>query len=439
MLRINDTSTPVIVLRSDSHGGLNIMRSLGRLGVAVYNIDPDPWAPTFRSRYCRGRFLWDIEHRPAGESLAYMADVQRKIGRPCILIPTTDRTARFVADNAEALAERFIFPQQPTGLVNSLASKREMFHLARRHHIPTPDAVFPGSHEDVLTFLKRARFPIMLKGIDGQRLWDRTGKKMFIVQSKEKLLELYDAAEDFHSPNLMLQEYIPGGDDTIWMFNGYFNAQSDCLVGFTGKKIRQCPIHTGSTSLGICLPNPAVDSITRSFMKAIGYRGVLDIGFRYDARDNQFKVLDINPRIGATFRLFVGEGGMDVARAFYLDLTGQEVALSALKEGRKWIVEDLDLVSSYRYFREGQLSFGDWLRSFRDVEEAAFICSDDPLPVAAMVVSRTQEMIRRSFRAWLVPAPRHNSGRGPNTHGLSTSVLSSRSPILNSLDRKTGS
>ncbi|HXH50638.1 MAG TPA: carboxylate--amine ligase [Terriglobia bacterium] len=439
MLRINDASTPVIVLRSDSHGGLNIIRSLGRLGVPVYNIDPDLWAPTFRSRYCRGRFLWDIEHRPAGESLAYMADVQLKIGRPCILIPTTDRTARFVADNAEPLAERFIFPQQPPGLVHSLASKREMFCLARRHNIPTPDAVFPGSRADVLTFLKRARLPVMLKGIDGQRLWERTGKKMFIVQSKEKLLDLYDAAEDFHSPNLMLQEYIPGGDDTIWMFNGYFNTQSDCLAGFTGKKIRQCPIHTGSTSLGICLPNPAVDSITRSFMKDIGYKGVLDIGFRYDARDNQYKVLDINPRIGATFRLFVGESGMDVARALYLDLTGQEVVPSALKEGRKWIVEDLDLVSSYRYFREGQLSFGDWLRSFRGVEEAAFICLDDPLPITAMLVSRTQELIRRSMRTWFVPATRRISGRSQHGHGLSESELPSRQPILNSLNRKTGS
>jgi D-aspartate ligase len=438
MLRINDASTPVIVLRSDSHGGLNIMRSLGRLGVPLYNIDPNPWAPAFRSRYCRGSFLWDIERRPAEESLEYMFEVRRKIGRPCILIPTTDRTSLFVANHAATLAASFIFPQQRAGLVTSLASKREMFHLARRQNIPTPDAVFPSSLQDVLTFLERARFPVMLKGIDGQRLWDRTGKKMFIVRSEDKLLELYNTAEDFQSPNLMLQEYIPGGDDTVWMFNGYFNAHSDCLVGFTGKKIRQCPVHTGSTSLGICLPNQAVDRITRRFMKAIGYKGVLDIGFRYDARDNQYKVLDINPRIGATFRLFVGESGMDVARALYLDLTGQEVVPSAAKEGRKWIVEDLDLVSCYRYFRDGQLSVGDWLRSFRGIEEAAFICFDDPLPVAAMLVSRTQELIRRLMRTWFVQAPRHSSGRGQPGHRLSRSELSSRQPILKSLNRKTG-
>lgn len=419
MLKFKNCSTPVVVLRSDSHGGLNIMRSLGRLGVPVYNVDPNPWAPTFRSRYCRGRFLWDIEHRPAKESLEYMAEVRREIGRPGILIPTTDRTANFVADHAETLATSFVFPQQPPGLVRTLASKRDMFHLARRHGIPTPDAVFPTCREDVLIFLERARFPVMVKGIDGQRLWERTGKKMFIISSKEELLERYDAAEDPHRPNLMLQEYIPGGDDTVWMFNGYFNEQSDCLVGFTGKKIRQCPIHTGSTSLGICLRNQAVAETTTRFMKGVGYRGTLDIGYRYDVRDDQYKVLDINPRIGATFRLFVGENGMDVARALYLDLTGQEVVASPAAEGRKWIVEDLDMVSSYRYYREGSLSLADWIGSLRGVEEAAFICSDDPLPVAAMLVSRAAELIRRTFRTCIAKIQRLSLGLGKYGHRFS--------------------
>jgi predicted ATP-grasp superfamily ATP-dependent carboligase len=251
----------------------------------------------------------------------------------------------------------------------------------------------------------------MLKGIDGQRLWERTGKKMFIVRSKEELLTLYDVAEDFQNPNLMLQEYIPGGDDTVWMFNGYFNAQSDCLVGFTGKKIRQCPVHRGSTSLGVCLRNQIVEETTVRFMKAIGYQGTLDIGYRYDARDDKYKVLDVNPRIGATFRLFVGENGMDVARALYLDLTEQKVSFSPAKEGRKWIVEDLDLVSSYRYYREGSLCFGGWLRSLRGVDEAAFLCYDDVFPIFAMILSRGRELIRRLLQAGLAKLLHIKRGR----------------------------
>ena len=91
------------------------------------------------------------------------------------------------------------------------------------------------------------------------------------------------------------------------------------------------------TALGMCLPNPAIESATRALAKAVGYRGILDIGYRYDARDSSYKLLDVNPRLGATFRLFVASNGMDVARAEYLHFTGQRIPVSHISAGRKWI------------------------------------------------------------------------------------------------------
>ncbi len=237
----------------------------------------------------------------------------------------------------------------------------------------------------------------MLKEIDGTRLSSRTGKKMFIVSSKRQLLEKYDMAEDQESPNLMIQEYIPGGEDSVWMFNGYFNRESECLLGFTGKKIRQSPVYTGSTSLGMCLRNEEVDKITRTFMAAVGYQGILDMGYRFDARDGKYKVLDINPRIGSTFRLFVSSGGMDVARAMYLDLTGGVVQSEEAKDGCKWLVEDSDFGSCIRYLRDGNLSMRQWWTSFRGVEELAYLAADDLLPLLPLFLTRSAEQIRKVF------------------------------------------
>jgi D-aspartate ligase len=397
-MTIRDISTPVLILRSDSHGGLNIMKSLGPLGIHVYNLDPQRLAPAHYSRYCRESFFWDIEHASDHDSLAYLASVRGKIGRKAILIPTTDGTSRFVDRWRLTLRDLFIFPEQPPGLVDSLCSKKSMYFLAKQHGIPTPECCFPTSRVELKSLVEKAKFPLLLKGIDGQRLWDRTRKKMFIVATPAELMKTYDFAEDPSSPNLMIQEYIPGGDDTIWMFNGYFDGNSDSLIGVTGKKIRQCPIHTGSTSLGICLANPQVEQSTRRFMKAVGYRGILDIGYRYDARDGLYKVLDVNPRIGATFRLFVGADGLDVARALYLDLTGQPVANSLAVEGRKWIVEDMDLVSSYRYFREGGLTIWGWLKSLRGIDEAAYLSVRDPLPILFMCINRLRDLAARGYR-----------------------------------------
>jgi predicted ATP-grasp superfamily ATP-dependent carboligase len=182
----------------------------------------------------------------------------------------------------------------------------------------------------------------------------------------------------------MLQEYIPGGEDSVWMFNGYFDSRSECLFGVTGKKIRQSPVYTGATSLGICLKNNVVEEMTNTLMKRIGYKGILDIGYRYDKRDGKYKVLDINPRIGQTFRLFVANNGLDVARAEYLDLTRQSVPKGLVFEGRKWIVEDKDLISSVRYLHDKNLKFMQLLKSFRGIQESAWFAKDDPLPFFLM-------------------------------------------------------
>ena len=199
---------------------------------------------------------------------------------------------------------------------------------------------------------------------------------MVIVDRPDELVRLYGEMEDPADPNLMLQEYIPGGDDAVWMFNGYFNNDSDCLVGLTGRKLRQTPVYTGSTSLGICLQNDAVDQTTRRWMKELGYRGVLDIGYRFDARDGRYKVLDVNPRIGGTFRLFVGHNGMDVARALYLDMTGQHVPVSRLVEGRKWM-DERDLDSCLQYRRDHRLTISQWATSLKGVQETVYIAHDD--------------------------------------------------------------
>ena len=392
------TGTPVLTFPSRAHGPLGITRSLGRLGVPVYNADLDAFAPSFFSAYSQGKFRLRCSYDAPLKLAEALLACARAIGQRSILIPTNDDATLFVAEQSGLMRESFIFPERSAELVSSLCSKKSMYFLARKHQVPTPETSFPERRSDVIEFMERATFPIMLKGIDGSRLSERTGKKMFIVRSKGELLETYDRAEDPSAPNLMMQEYIPGGDDAVWMFNGYFDRQSECLLSFTGKKIRQYPIHTGCTSLGICLKNQVVEQLTRRFMREIGYRGILDIGYRFDARDGLYKVLDINPRIGQTFRLFAGERGMDVARALYYDLIGVSVEPDQAREGRKWIAEDIDLVSSVCYLREGSITLKQWWTPSIGVEECAYLAADDLVPALTMCLGRAVELCRRIYR-----------------------------------------
>ena len=145
------------------------------------------------------------------------------------------------------------------------------------------------------------------------------------------------------------------------------------MLPFTGQKLRQYPPNSGATTLGICSRNETVEQATLEAGPGGDYRGIIDIGWRYDARDGSYKLLDLNPRLGATFRLLVGARGMDVLRALHLDMTGRAIPDDDLVEGRRWVTELHDLRTSARLIRGGDLSIRDWARSLSGIAETSSV------------------------------------------------------------------
>jgi predicted ATP-grasp superfamily ATP-dependent carboligase len=133
-------------------------------------------------------------------------------------------------------------------------------------------------------------------------------------------------------------------------------------------------------------------------MKAVGYQGILDIGYRLDPRDGLYKVLDINPRVGQAFRLFVAQNDHDVVKALYLDFTGQDQPPAVSREGRRWGIEDYDVISSLHYYEEGTLSFPTWLGSFRGLEETAWFNWRDLAPFLGMSARLAKQFAHWSGR-----------------------------------------
>jgi predicted ATP-grasp superfamily ATP-dependent carboligase len=368
---------PVLILKTGSypvhHGGLGIIRSLGRLGIPVYTVAEDHLIPAGVSRYLAGRFVWNAGQLPRQGILDALARIGKKLNKPTILIPTDDLAAILIAESA-TLRQWFLFPDILPSLPRTLANKEMLYTLCRQVGVPTPNTRCPTSISDLNEFAESARFPVVVKNAAG---WLSPKQKVCIVHSKQELIDVWNCAANAQNPNLLVQEYIPGGED--WFFHGYCNGASDCL-GFTGMKLRSFPPHVGMTTLGRSVTNDVLSHQAETLLKAISYAGIMDLDYRFDKRDQQYKLLDFNPRIGAQFRLFVDDDGLDVARALYCDLTGQVVRRSKQVDGRVFVVEPDDLRASVNYFRRGELSAYGWLHSFKGHKEFAWFNWDDPLP-----------------------------------------------------------
>jgi len=397
-----DTGVPVLVLKIGRyvihHGTLGIFRSLGRLGVPVYAIVPSRLTPVATSRYLTRAFVWDTTGADRNELLRGIASIGHRIGRRAILMPADDASAAFVAESAGELAKWFLFPRVAPDLPRRMANKRDLYHLCQRLGIPCPHTEFPSSFEEAREFAARAAFPVVVKAADSRRL-PKGARSTAIARSARELLNLYQQAEIPENPNLLFQEYIPHSCSEDWIFHGYFNALSDRGISFTGRKLRSYPPFAGITTLGVAAANETVQRQAEKLLRSVEYSGIMDIDYRLDGRDGQYKLLDFNPRIGANFRMFEQESGLDVVRAQHLDLTGRPLPDSPMVEGRKLVVEPYDAAASLYHLRRSGLGLRAWWGSLRGKPETACFDWRDPLPCATMLAGLILRAIRSAAPA----------------------------------------
>jgi D-aspartate ligase len=128
---------PVLVLKIGRyrlhHGGVAVIRTLGRADVPVYAVLEDRFVPAATSRYLAGGFVWtaatdilDVESFVAG-----MSSISERISRPCIVIPTDDQAAVLLDETRDRISQQFILPAHRCGLARRLTDKRNVAELAR--------------------------------------------------------------------------------------------------------------------------------------------------------------------------------------------------------------------------------------------------------------------------------------------------------------------
>ncbi|PBC62113.1 ATP-grasp domain-containing protein [Streptomyces sp. Tue6028] len=380
------------------HGGVGAIRSLGRLGIPMYAITEDRYTPAASSRYLRRAFVWPTTGTEEPERLVEgLLRIGGRIGRPTVLVPTDEEAAVLIAEHQDELGDRFLFPRVDAKLPRRLASKQGLHELCVEHGIPSPAAAFPQSYEDIVEFAESARFPVVAKNREAFVRRSRPAVNGTTrIATREGLLTL---ARDWGpQPGVILQEYLPREDAEDWIVHAYFDADSTPLAMFTGVKVRSWPPHAGMTANAYVVDNPELADLAARFIKEIGFSGIIDLDLRFDRRDGQYKLLDFNPRMGAQFRLFENESGIDVVRAMHLDLTGRAVPEGEQRAGHRYVVENIDLPALLAYRRSGYTTPHAPTRA--SGTELAWLAGDDLRPFFTMLARFVRPGAKHLYQLW---------------------------------------
>ncbi|MEV0419683.1 hypothetical protein [Streptosporangium canum] len=391
-----DPSVPVLLIKVGyyplHHGSVGAVRTLGRLGVPVHVIAEGRFTSAAVSRHRAGRIVWPTTGaEPAEHLVQELRRIASSLPRRAVAVATDDEAAILLAEHAETLSEHLLLPPVPRDLPRLLASKHDMFQLCRRYGIPAPESRLVASRDQIDEIVREFAFPVVLKNSEPWvRLAAPAVSRSTVVSTPQELYELAAGWPD--APYVLVQEYLPRSESTDWIAHVCCDAQGDIVVGFTGVKVRSWPPHVGVTTYAYSVSNPELAALTARLCKESGYSGIADLDWRLDHRDGRYKLLDFNPRVGAQFRLFETDAEIDVVRAHYLTFTGQAVPAGRQVEGRRIIVENLDVPARIAYrngaAREHHIPPG-------GKREFAWLAADDPLPGLVTAARSARPIVRR--------------------------------------------
>jgi predicted ATP-grasp superfamily ATP-dependent carboligase len=380
---------PAVVLGLGQNG-LATVRALARKGIPVIGIDGNLKQPTARTRLCRKIHCKDFR----GEGLLRcLLDLGRTLPAKGILFPSGDLSLELVSERRELLQEHFSFVLPDRELMHLILNKKDFYRFAERHGFLIPHTYFPQHEGEVEKLSSDIRFPCILKPFQPSAAWRQRfpDVKLFEVSSAQELMQSYRALRRVH-PEFLIQEVIPGPDSALAFSLTYFDGERTRGM-FTGRKLRQYPPFYGTSCMAESRWDPWIATETTRLLRTLGYRGYGSVEFKWDPRDERFKIIELTPRTWFPHGLSTA-CGLNLPYLMYCDILGLPVEEQhGFVEGMKWIHEERDLQSSLRMWRMDKLTVREWLTSYRGRRAYALAAWDDPGPFLAAL----RRLLRQPF------------------------------------------
>ena len=385
---MNDLS-PALVLDL-SATGIAVARILSSHGVRVYGADiPGRAIGKFSKHIKRPEFGYEVHLND--NLIDNLIRFASKFNEKIVLIPSSDVFIEFVSKHFEVLSNYYKLQSSlQAEICKNYLDKSEFYSLCDRFDVPYPKTIYLTGSEDSDYVMERLRFPMILKP-NLIHQWKRYlgGDKVINVNDRRELEKLLKKDKDLLVSS-MLQEVIPGPEENIYLFKGYFDESGKLLASFTGRKIRQYPPLFGSASYAVSCEAEEVENISISFLKRAGFRGICGTEFKYDLRDKAFKMIEINIR-PQLWEDLTRVAGREIVWVAYCDLAGVRVPdLPRQRDGKVWTYLLRDMVSGAWHVRNRNCKLTTWLSSyFRKIDTDALIDFKDSslllrLPIYAL-------------------------------------------------------
>ncbi len=380
---------PAIVVGS-GHTGLGMLRALHLAGIETWVACPanDLAAHSRWYRPVPG-VRWDGSLGPQTPALLEALP-------DAVLIPGADDAALWISDlPSSPLGRRFPVSTSSRGTLEILQNKSRFADFLRGTAIPHPRSFPLRAAADIAAIPFEEIDRVFVKPANSQEFTRHTGVKGLAANGRADVERIWDQLQR-RGLEAMVQEYIPGPASEHYFIDG-FRDRNGMLTGlFARRRLRIHPPDFGNSSycesIALDEVDPALQNLA-GLLDMLGYRGIFSAEFKRDARDGEFRILEINTR-GWWYVEFAARCGVNVCRMAYDDAQGKSVRPAS----RKYRIGAgcVNLAGDIKTVFRSPAGRGSWWTVVRQWVRTRFLVfrSDDPGP-AWFTVKR---MLRRRWR-----------------------------------------
>jgi predicted ATP-grasp superfamily ATP-dependent carboligase len=194
----------------------------------------------------------------------------------------------------------------------------------------------------------------------------------------------------------MIQDLIPGDGRQQFAYCAFFK-EGEAIGSMVVRRARQHPPEFGRASTFVeTIELPLLEELSARFLRAINYYGLVEMEYKLDPRDGQYRLLDVNGRTWGYHTLGPG-AGVDFPYMLFADQAGESVPACRGRAGVRWIRLLTDLPTGALEILKGRQNWRTYLESLRRCDVEAVFSFEDPLPGIVELALLPYLSVKRGF------------------------------------------
>ncbi len=220
-----------------------------------------------------------------------------------ILLSCVEWYTNLVVDNRKVLEKYFVLPFMDKKIKDKLENKESFYNICEEYNLDYPKT-YIVTYDNYKNIKLPFPFPVAVKpasSTDYSKV-DFVGKeKSYKANTQDEFNKIINSIySSKYRSNIIVQDFIPGNDDAMYVMNCYVNKNHKVKMMCLGHCILEehTPYGIGNYKVLMSDGNKELYDKIQKFLEDIKYVGFANFDIKYDIRDNKFKLFEINIRQG---------------------------------------------------------------------------------------------------------------------------------------------